>query len=243
MKCTKCGHKLRIGDEFCSKCGTPIEPDIVFEERDARTAGRREDARHTDRYRDTRTSDRRDDTRVYRHEDGSRDGSFEQDDYYRDIKRNRANEDEYDFEKEFRKEYKKIERESAGRPENEHDITGTIHLDPQDTAPKKASKWTVAGIAAAVGIAAAFVIAVISINVQNIMKSNEEDLIREAEETTTSTTVRETTTAEPETTSGSSWKNPFESLFPSQDKGSSSGSGSSSNEGDSRNGARGSDNG
>ena len=149
MKCTKCGHKLRIGDEFCSKCGTPIEPDIVFEERDARTAGRREETRRADRYGDTRTADRRGDTRAFDRKNDSRNGSYERDDYYRDIKK----EEEYDFEKEFKKEYRKIERESAGRPENEHDITGTIHLDPQDTTPKKASKWTAAGIAAAVGIA------------------------------------------------------------------------------------------
>lgn len=128
MRCTKCGHKLRIGDEFCAKCGTAIAPDIVYDENDAR--------------------------------------------------------DDFDSQYEYEDDY-----------QSEHDITGEIHLDPTDTRPKKASNWTTKGIIAAISIASAFVIAIIALNVQNMLKAKEDALdISEVQETTvTKESLKETT--------------------------------------------------
>lgn len=176
MKCTKCGHKLRIGDEFCSKCGTPIEPDIEYEENDVRDD--RADREHTRAY--------------------------------------RANRGDEHFEREHEGRFKKTAGHNDDVRQNMHDITGEINLDdfdPEDSRPRKASRWTAAGIAAAVGIAAAFVITIIAVNVQNIMHNNNPTEVGEAEETTATETVTEATTEE---TKSSGWKNPFESLFPSQ---------------------------
>lgn len=181
MKCAKCGRRLRIGDEFCSKCGTAIEPDIIYEDRDVREE-------HTKAYRPYRGSS--------------------SDDY------SHSKQKQYDYDHEFSDDTFK---------ENEHDITGTVNLDYEDTRAKKASTWTSKGIIAAIGIAAAFVVAIIVVNVQNAIKPDDDVDVGEAAQTTVSDSIRETTEAADET-KGSSWKNPFESLFPSQQEDSSASS-------------------
>ena len=163
MKCIKCGHKLRIGDEFCGKCGTAVEPDIVYEEKDLR-----KERNHND------------DTKTFR-----------------------AGEDHY-----------KENKYNDHAKEKEHDITGEVNLEDEDSATKKASKWTSKGIAAATGIAAAFVVAIIALNVQNTTKKNDTVDMGEAARTTTSTTRAETETTTGETSgSGNLFKNPLENLL------------------------------
>ena len=158
MKCIKCGHKLRIGDEFCGKCGTAVEPDIVYEERDFRN----------------------DDTKTF-----SAGGK-------------RYNERKHDDHSQ----------------EKEHDITGEVHLEHEDSASKKASKWTSKGIAAATGIAAAFVVAIIALNVNNQAKKDDTVDMGEATQTTTSTTQTVTETTNEETAeSESRFKNPLDTLL------------------------------
>ena len=189
MKCTKCGHKLRIGDEFCSKCGTPIEPDIIYNENDVRE-GR----------------SRKDDTRTYKTDDDH---------------------------------HKKRQHYNDNTQENEHDITGEIDWDYEDSTTKKASKWTSKGIAAAIGIAVAFVVAIVALNVHNMFKTDESVDLGELEtttsqqikETTTETMTRETTTeaaTEETTESGSRFRNPFDGLLNSGEDNSSGSSDESS---------------
>ncbi len=240
MRCTKCGHKMRIGDEFCSKCGTPIEPDIIYEKNDPKEG-------HTKKYRGLHDDDLRQNTRD--------DGRFRSnDDQYNNNYYDHYNDDgpdngfgAYDefssgsgYDKYDR--YDKYDQAYGDRTEeNKHDITGEVDLQFEDSTAKKASKWTSKGVLAAVGIAAAFVIAIIAINVQNAFKPNDDAELREAQETEETTTVTETTETEAsdDTSGGSKWKNPFGSLYRSGDDN----SGSSDNSGNSGYSGNGNDSG
>ena len=133
MKCTYCGRKIRVGDEYCSKCGRPLEPDIIYEDDDVRD-------------------------------------DFQDNVYNDDV-----------------------------------DIEGREYYGTDEKVPKKASGWASKGIAAAICIGVAFVVAIIALNVSNMINNNKADDydLSEIEETTTTTTTTTTptTTTVPETTS------------------------------------------
>ena len=83
------------------------------------------------------------------------------------------------------------------REDPDEDIAGdTISMEETgEKPPKKLSKWTTAGIVAAVGITGAFVTAIVANNIGNIFGSPDESIVAQEETTTT----KETTTAAPAT--------------------------------------------